>query len=231
MKLATSLLILAMSGCALAQAPANKPAAPANKPATTAKPAATSVKPASAAPAQATPAKATPAPSGPAVRTRTPSTLPIKQADSKLINKTVLAKPARIVKKGAPATPAAAPAAAAPEEKKSAEPTANAKNRRDPFVSVVMSREGPACTGGGKKCLAIDQVTLQGVVRSPNGSIAVVSSGGNKTYFLRENDPVYNGVVVKIAPDSIIFRETVMDRLGKTSQREVVKKIRNTPSV
>ena len=117
-----------------------------------------------------------------------------------------------------------------PSGEKPVETSVSAKNRRDPFLSVIMSRDGPACAGAGKKCIAIDQITLQGVVRSPNGAIAVVSSGAKKTYFLRENDPVYNGVVVKISPDSIVFRETVMDRLGKTSQREVVKKIQNSPA-
>ena len=58
----------------------------------------------------------------------------------------------------------------------------------------------------------------------------VVSNGMNKAYFLRENDPVFNGYVVKITGDSIVFQETVQDRLGKTFTREVTKKI-TTPSV
>jgi Tfp pilus assembly protein PilP len=78
--------------------------------------------------------------------------------------------------------------------------------------------------------LIIDQVTLKGIVRSQVGPIAVVTGSSNKTFFLRENDPVYNGVVVKITPDSIVFRETVTDRLGKSIQREVVKKV-NNPAV
>ena len=47
----------------------------------------------------------------------------------------------------------------------------------------------------------------------------------NKAYFLRENDPVFNGYVVRITGDSIIFKETVQDRLGKPLTREVTKKI------
>jgi hypothetical protein len=102
------------------------------------------------------------------------------------------------------------------------------KRGRDPFVSVIQERTGNiACAGPGKKCLIVDQVLLRGVVRSQGEAIAVVSSSANKTYFLRENDPVYNGVVVKITPDSIVFRESVTDRLGKTVQREVVKKVNN----
>jgi Tfp pilus assembly protein PilP len=103
------------------------------------------------------------------------------------------------------------------------------KRGRDPFVSIIQMRTGNiSCTGPGKKCLMPDQIMLRGVVRSQDESIAVVSSTANKTYFLRENDPVYNGVVVKITPDSIVFRESVTDRLGKTVQREVVKKVNNS---
>jgi hypothetical protein len=125
------------------------------------------------------------------------------------------------------ATPAATPDAT--KDASAEKPAPEIKRGRDPFVSVVMAREaGVACSGSGKKCLIIDQVMLKGIVRSQVGPIAVVTSSSNKTYFLRENDPVYNGVVVKINADSIIFRETVTDRLGKSIQREVVKKVNNT---
>ena len=53
--------------------------------------------------------------------------------------------------------------------------------------------------------------------------IAVVVNSLNKAYFLRENDPVFNGFVVKITGDSIIFKETVQDRMGKPSMREVTE--------
>ena len=46
--------------------------------------------------------------------------------------------------------------------------------------------------------------------------IAVVVNALDKAYFLRENDPVFNGYVVKITGDSIIFKETIQDRLGKS---------------
>ena len=42
--------------------------------------------------------------------------------------------------------------------------------------------------------------------------------------------PVFDGYVVKITGDSIIFKETVQDRLGKSFTREVTKKI-TTPAV
>jgi hypothetical protein len=98
--------------------------------------------------------------------------------------------------------------------------------RRDPFISPVVNRSmlGSGCSTG-KRCLAIDQINLKGVVKADSGMIAVVVNSLNKAYFLREKDPVFNGYVVKITGDSIIFKETVQDRLGKSFTREVTKKI------
>ena len=102
----------------------------------------------------------------------------------------------------------------------------NLSSRRDPFVSPVVNRSmmGSGCSVG-KRCLSIDQINLKGVVKADSGMIAVVVNSLNKAYFLRENDPVFNGYVVKITGDSIIFKETIQDRLGKSMTREVTKKI------
>jgi hypothetical protein len=102
----------------------------------------------------------------------------------------------------------------------------NLAGRRDPFISPVVNRSmiGSGCSTG-KRCLAIDQINLKGVVKSDAGMIAVVVNSLDKAYFLHENDPVFNGYVVKITGDSIVFKETVQDRLGKPFTREVTKKI------
>ena len=126
------------------------------------------------------------------------------------------------------AAPVPAPKAA-PEQAVVPDSKYSANGRRDPFISPVVSHTGGSGCSTGKKCLEIGAVNLRGVVRSESGFIAVVSNGLNKAYFLRENDPVFNGYVVKITGDSIVFQETVQDRLGKTFTREVVKKI-TTPA-
>lgn len=118
-----------------------------------------------------------------------------------------------------------------PEAKKEASKVINLTGRRDPFVSPVVNRSmvGSGCSIG-KRCLAVDQINLKGVVKAEAGMIAVVVNAMNKAYFLRENDPVFNGYVVKITGDSIIFKETIPDKLGKPFTREVTKKI-ITPAV
>ncbi len=118
-----------------------------------------------------------------------------------------------------------APKPPQPEEKKWA-----MNGKRDPFFSpVVQQPTGSGCSTG-KKCLEIGQINLRGVVKSESGFIAVVTNTLNKAYFLHENDPVFNGFVMRITGDSVVFQETVQDKLGKPFTREVVKRI-STPAV
>jgi Tfp pilus assembly protein PilP len=134
--------------------------------------------------------------------------------------------------------PAQAKSTVAVEDKKNPDPKKDehktismAGGRRDPFLSPVVNHSmgGSGCSTG-KRCLAVDQIALQGIVKSDAGMIAVVVNAMNKAYFLRENDPVFNGYVVKITGDSIVFKETLQDKLGKSFTREVTKKI-STPAV
>jgi hypothetical protein len=150
--------------------------------------------------------------------------------------KAVAVKPVAHVKapartKVAVATVAGPKVASSGQEGKSAAenkqaPTGIHTTGRDPFVSpvVAMGATGSGCSAG-KRCLTIDQVALKGVVKSESGMIAVVTNSLDKAYFLRENDPVFNGYVVKITGDSIIFKETFHDRLGKVLTRDVTKSI------
>jgi hypothetical protein len=144
------------------------------------------------------------------------------------------AKPTATVPKSNPPTAASAASesgeGAASEEQVVPDSKYAANGRRDPFISPVVSHAGGSGCNTGKKCLEIGAINLRGVVRAESGFIAVVSNSMNKAYFLRENDPVFNGYVMKITGDSVVFQETLQDRLGKTFTREVVKKI-TTPAV
>lgn len=131
----------------------------------------------------------------------------------------VAAKAVAAVAKPAPVKVAEAPKQPKPETKKWA-----MSGSRDPFFSPVVQQHGSGCATG-KKCLEIGAINVRGVVKSDTGFIAVVTNNLNKAYFLRENDPVFNGYVVKITGDSVVFQETIQDKLGKSFTREVVKRI------
>jgi len=177
-------------------------------------------------------AKAQPAPpSGkaavaakPAVAVKQPARIAGKKKGEK---KTVIsaapkateAKPADVAKSAEAAKPPK------PEEKKWA-----MTGKRDPFFSpVVQQPTGSGCSTG-KKCLEIGQINLHGVVKSDSGFIAIVTNSLGKAYFLHENDPVFNGYVVRITGDTVVFQETYEDKLGKPLTREVVKRL-FTPAV
>ncbi len=102
----------------------------------------------------------------------------------------------------------------------------NLRGHRDPFVTVIRSQAvGNSGCSTGKKCIDVDKMDLKGIVRSQAGMIALVENQQRKTYFLHENDPVARGHVVKINPDSVVFQQTVVDRLGKQSTKDVVKRL------
>ena len=90
-----------------------------------------------------------------------------------------------------------------------------------------MGSAGPRRTAPAANAASvIPELVLQGTVKDTSGKMmAVVANSIKKTYFLRENDQVFQGSVEKITSDSIIFREFVKDALGRETAREVVKKL------
>jgi hypothetical protein len=169
-----------------------------------------------------------PAPSAPAAKPKTAAPAPAKTTATPAA-KTKAAK--------APAKTKAKPAAKAKSPAKAATSTAARKpsgpsGKRDPFISlaVVRAQQVGASCGTGKRCLVIDQIDLKGVVKTPKGMIAMVENTAKKAYFLRENDPVFNGYVMKITGDSVIFKENTVDNQGRTQTRDVVKRV-SAPAV
>ena len=150
---------------------------------------------------------------------------PAKSAAPAAKPKAPASAPAK-AKKAAVSKPAPAPAKAA------ASKPAAPSGKRDPFISlaVVRAQQVGAQCGTGKRCLVIDQIDLKGVVKTPRGMIAMVENPAKKAYFLRENDPVFNGYVMKITGDSVIFKENSVDNQGRTQTRDVVKRV-SAPAV
>jgi hypothetical protein len=205
--------------------PATVSVAPAKAVAVAPKPAAVNNKPVSGKPAVvAAPKPVVAAHPGVAPAGQKPGTQASKPA---VAAKTPFGKPVVAVPvKGASANVVAVHDSKAAENKKPEPKKINAAGRRDPFVSpvVALGAVGSGCSSG-KRCLSIGQIALKGVVRSENGMIAVVVNAMDKAYFLRENDPVFDGYVVKITGDSIVFKETFKDKMGKPLTRDVTKTI------
>ncbi len=134
-----------------------------------------------------------------------------------------------------------------PAQRKAKAPTSESSEltagRRDPFKlpETSIARGGTENTlesappGGvlptGKRGLLISHLVLQGIVReqTTNKMIAVVTNETRVARFLYENDALYNGVVSKITPDAVYFKENVLDSQGRVTTREVVKRLGSAP--
>jgi len=105
--------------------------------------------------------------------------------------------------------------------------------RRDPFDTLLTkARAGdapPENLPPGKAGLIVETLRIDGIVRSPNAMIAIVSNSQQRVYFLREGDKLYNGSVEKIALDTISFHEIGKDAFGKPLERVVTKRLYPSP--
>jgi Tfp pilus assembly protein PilP len=216
------LAITMMTGILLATAGSSLHAqsAPAAPPKTAVKPAAQATPPATkpVAPPAAKPAAQAPAPKSSAPKT-TEAAKPAAAPKAAAATAKPAKKPA--VKKVASQAPARAGGAPEASEAK--------VSRRDPFESLTSRQEAAARAGAnlppGKAGLQVGTLRLDGIVRAPNGMIAVVTNPQARTYFLREGDQLYDGRVEKIAMDGVSFHEIGKDAFGKPVERQVNKRI------
>ncbi|PYU14379.1 MAG: hypothetical protein DMG29_09770 [Acidobacteria bacterium] len=81
----------------------------------------------------------------------------------------------------------------------------------------------------GKAGLVVSTLRLDGIVRAPNGMIAVVSNPQQRVYFLRDGDQLYDGRVERITMDAVSFNETGKDAFGKPVDRTVTKRLYPSP--
>lgn len=102
------------------------------------------------------------------------------------------------------------------------------QGRRDPFQSLIgpaprlQAGQRPAGPAG----FLIDEIKVQGVVKTrQQGLMAMVNGPDNKGYLVKVGDRVLDGEVIRITPNSIVFRQEVNDPTRIERFREVVKEL------
>jgi len=103
--------------------------------------------------------------------------------------------------------------------------------RRDPFKSLLKTQvdrklpraeERPEGVAG----LLIDELEIQGIFVLDSGPVAqVISSASETSYLIRQGDQLWDGDVLRINLDEIVFKQTVNDPTALKPFREVVKKL------
>jgi type IV pilus assembly protein PilP len=130
--------------------------------------------------------------------------------------------------------PAAPPTTQAPAQAQVPAPspadtfTYNPDGRRDPFVSLLtkggerhVPRPGQDLEGVAG--LAVEELTVRGIVSSPTGLVAMVQSPDRKTYLVRQNDKLLDGIVKSVTPEGLVILQEVNDPLSLVKQKEVRK--------
>lgn len=101
--------------------------------------------------------------------------------------------------------------------------------RRDPFKSLAAARQSTTLKGPrpeGIPGLLVDEIDLTGIFLTSDGPIAQVQSADqDRSYLIRENQQLYDGVVIQITGSGIVFKQYVDDPTALKPFREVVKKL------
>lgn len=101
--------------------------------------------------------------------------------------------------------------------------------RRDPFRSLLIKSD-PNAEGQerppGPAGMLIDEIALEGVFILPEGPVAQIQSASEETsYLLRPGDQLWDGDVVRITLDEVVFKQTLNDPTALKPFREVVKRL------
>lgn len=135
-----------------------------------------------------------------------------------------------------PAAPPTAPAPAGDAAQPAPQPlppadsfTYNPEGRRDPFVSLLVAKTGErrgghtGPEGEGLAGLGTEEISVRGVLQSAGGYVAMVQGPDNKTYLVRQNDKLSDGVVKAITAQGLVILQDVNDPLSLVKQKEVRK--------
>lgn len=102
--------------------------------------------------------------------------------------------------------------------------------RRDPFRSLLVrpERGGVGQRPPGIAGIAIDDIILQGIWRTRAGYVAQIRGTDNKSHLLRSGDQLYDGEVLRIGPNEVIFRQNLNDPQSVKPFRDITKQLNAT---
>lgn len=102
-------------------------------------------------------------------------------------------------------------------------------DRRDPFKSLLSAQQARADKGprpAGIPGLLIDEVSLAGIFKTARGYVAQVqASNKEKSYLIRVGDQLFDGDVIRIAAQEVVFKQIVSDPTALKPFREVTKRL------
>lgn len=132
----------------------------------------------------------------------------------------------------APANDAAKPAPSGTDQAKTDSALSDAytydpAGRRDPFLTLIgPSTDMRSKKGEGASGMAVNEISVRGVLEARGKLVAMVKGPDNKTYIVHQGDRLLDGAIKSITPQGLVIEQEVNDPLSVVKQREVRKLLR-----
>ena len=99
--------------------------------------------------------------------------------------------------------------------------------RRDPFLTLIgPSNDVRSKKGEGASGMAVNEISVRGVLEARGKLVAMVKGPDNKTYIVHQGDRLLDGAIKSITPQGLVIEQEVNDPLSVVKQREVRKLLR-----
>jgi hypothetical protein len=97
--------------------------------------------------------------------------------------------------------------------------------RRDPFRSLLrgLPKEELEQRPPGLRGMGVEEIKLTGIMKLPEGYVAMVQGTDNLSYLIRPGTILYDGTVEKIEPGQVVFKLQIADPKSLKPYREVVR--------
>jgi Tfp pilus assembly protein PilP len=99
--------------------------------------------------------------------------------------------------------------------------------RRDPFRSLLVrnTADRDRVRPPGLAGVMVDELELQGTVKTKGGWLAMARAADNRSYLLRKGQALFDGEVIEITATEVVFRQNVNDPTNPKPFREVTKSL------
>ena len=99
------------------------------------------------------------------------------------------------------------------------------RGRRDPFRSLLIRKQVERSGIAGPAGMTVDELELQGTIRTKTGWIAMMRGADNRSYLLKKGAVLFDGEVSDISAAEVTFRQNVNDPASPKPFRDVVKSL------
>lgn len=103
--------------------------------------------------------------------------------------------------------------------------TYEVRGRRDPFRSLLIRKQVERSGIAGFAGMAVDELELQGTIKTKTSWLAMMRGSDNHSYLLRKGSVVFDGEVTDISSTEVTFRQNVNDPASPKPFRDVVKSL------